>query len=370
MANNMGAPLLQQQYSPYPQQQQQYQQQLQYQQQQYPPQQQQYQQPQQWAPQNPMAPSGGGGGGFDPVTGQPLQQQQQQAPAHFDPVTGQPLQQQQQQAPARFDPVTGQPLQPQPLPQQQQPQAQPRAPPAPPAPGATVADALPSAPPLEQCPGAPALTDPSRIETHHGEPPGGHYGDGVPHGGDDGGGGGGGGAFFSAAELEKLRQQPFPLDAPRPTRGVDHGAAYGAQQAQYAQQQQQQQQQPPPVVLATGVGMPVYAPAHAGGGAWSAARVETDGWGDGGGYAGVKSCDELLSKGGAEEIYRFLNAHNSRPRVSCRVHGYHTETRHRRVRRTRTDENGNEHEWHETETYYETITDFDYSLDLTQFIFP
>ena len=63
---------------------------------------------------------------------------------------------------------------------------------------------------------------------------------------------------------------------------------------------------------------------------------------------------------------KFLHTHNSRPHVAARIHGYHTERRTREVRRV--DAEGNER-W-ETEVFYVTVTDFDYRIDLTRFIFP
>ena len=49
-----------------------------------------------------------------------------------------------------------------------------------------------------------------------------------------------------------------------------------------------------------------------------------------------------------------------------RCHGYHRERRTRRV--SYRDDNGGTH--YRTETYYVTVTDFNYKIDITGFIFP
>ena len=61
-------------------------------------------QPVQQAPQQPQM-------AFDPMTGQQIQQAPQQPQMAFDPMTGQPVQQAPQQPQMAFDPMTGQPVQ-------------------------------------------------------------------------------------------------------------------------------------------------------------------------------------------------------------------------------------------------------------------
>ena len=51
----------------------------------------------------------------------------------------------------------------------------------------------------------------------------------------------------------------------------------------------------------------------------------------GDGWTGLKSCDPLLQND-VNELLLFFNTHNTRPLLGCRVHGWHHETRHRRVR--------------------------------------
>ena len=106
-------------------------------------------------------------------------------------------------------------------------------------------------------------------------------------------------------------------------------------------------------VLVTSVGMPI-TPANA----ISTAETHFDG------YKGVKSNDPCLSS--IEELMLFLNTHNSRPYLAMRVHGYHTELRHRNVEYT--DSDGNRRT--RREAYHHTVTDFDYKVDLSSFIFP
>merc|ERR1712216_154207 len=77
---------------------------------------------------------------------------------------------------------------------------------------------------------------------------------------------------------------------------------------------------------------------------------------------GVISKDARLEDVG--EILRFLQTYNTRPRLFCRVHGYHYGY---------SDDAGNyeerltpaQHDENPTPT-----TDFDYLVDLTQFVFP
>lgn len=158
------------------------------------------------------------------------------------------------------------------------------------------------------------------------------------------------GQYFTPEELHLLRVQAAPVDARKPKngQGVPVGAVSVATAVPVALAAA-----PAAPVLVTSVGFPILARAS------SAAVTHHDG------YHGVKSSDKLLNT--TDSILEFLQAHNSRPCVACRVHGYHTETRHRRVRRT--DPDGSNERW-ETETFYETVTDFDYRIDLTRFVFP
>ena len=103
-------------------------------------------------------------------------------------------------------------------------------------------------------------------------------------------------------------------------------------------------------IFTTATGMPVFN-----GQTRSCAETDYDG------SKGIRSKDPLLQDSIAE-LHNFINTYNNRPRVCAEVHGYHYETRERHT----TDEEGNSH----TETYTETITDFYYKLDLTEFIFP
>jgi len=107
-------------------------------------------------------------------------------------------------------------------------------------------------------------------------------------------------------------------------------------------------------VLTTNVGVPIFDPATV----RSSAATEQDS------NDGVKSSDACLTS--VDEVFKFLNTYNTRPRIAARVHGYHRERRTRTV--TREDSEGNKRT--EREEYWVTVTDFEYSLDLTEFIFP
>ena len=112
---------------------------------------------------------------------------------------------------------------------------------------------------------------------------------------------------------------------------------------------------PPPPSFTTTAGLPVYLTPRN-----SPAEVYFDG------YTGVTSSDPLLHMDqSGNELIDFLHTWNTRPRQSINVHGYHTETRERYVTR---EEDGER--WEEREYYTEHVTDFDYSLDITNFIFP
>eukprot|EP00966_Prymnesium_polylepis_P204507 4737733-Prymnesium_polylepis.3 len=62
----------------------------------------------------------------------------------------------------------------------------------------------------------------------------------------------------------------------------------------------------------------------------------------------------------------FFNTHNSRPLLGVRVHGWHRE---RRSRQRKVDDGDGMSHW-ETEHYWVRVTDFDYKIDVTNFIFP
>jgi hypothetical protein len=111
-------------------------------------------------------------------------------------------------------------------------------------------------------------------------------------------------------------------------------------------------------LLVTENGVPLYDPASQ---QPSLADTEFDG------YKGVSSSDELLQAdetGG--EILKFLNTHNVKPRQLVSICGYHYETRCREVREE--DDNGNTR-WR-TEDYEEYVCDFDYRIDISDFIYP
>jgi len=80
---------------------------------------------------------------------------------------------------------------------------------------------------------------------------------------------------------------------------------------------------------------------------------------------GIKSSDPILEKN-IEEIMLFLNTYNSKPSVCIRICGYHHEIEYRE--RVIQKKNGR----HETvrEEHSQRIDDFEYRLDLTDFIFP
>lgn len=157
-------------------------------------------------------------------------------------------------------------------------------------------------------------------------------------------------SFYTPQELHTLQAQPVPQDVFQknhngPVQAIPVQAIPVAQAVPVAQAEP---------VFTTNVGVPIYAQDVCS----SAAVTEQDD------KQGVKSADKCLSS--VPDIMAFLNTYNARPRLACEVHGYHQERRHRTVRYT--DEEGNERE--RTEEYWETVTDFEYRLDLTQFIFP
>ena len=90
----------------------------------------------------------------------------------------------------------------------------------------------------------------------------------------------------------------------------------------------------------------------------SGAETECDGW------QGLKSCDPCLDS--VDEILKFFQTHNSRPQCCVEVEGWHNETKTRRVEYK--DDDGNAR--HREEEYVVRVSDFDYRIDLTNFIYP
>jgi hypothetical protein len=238
-------------------------------------------------------------------------------------------QQQYQQPPPQYQ---------QPPPQQyQQPPQQASAPPA-----GTVAQLMPSAPPLESLRDTYSAAGGQQYEDH-GQPP---SSAGTQLGAADGSVASYN--FFQPAELQVLQAQAVPVDNFQLNTG---GGAPVAQAVPVAQAMPVAQATP---VLTTNVGVPIFDPATV----RSSAATEQDS------NDGVKSSDACLTS--VDEVFKFLNTYNTRPRIAARVHGYHRERRTRTV--TREDSEGNKRT--EREEYWVTVTDFEYSLDLTEFIFP
>jgi len=163
-------------------------------------------------------------------------------------------------------------------------------------------------------------------------------------------------AFFTDEQIAVLNQQPAPVDyfskshvraGVPPVGEVANAGLPVAQSAAVAVAHP---------VLSTASGFRVLDTTVAG---VSGAKTAYDGW------SGLKSCDGRLQSN-VDELLLFFNTHNSRPLVGCRIHGWHNETRHRR---RRVEGRDGKHHW-ETETYIERVTDFDYKVDLTQFIYP
>mmetsp|Transcript_50477 Transcript_50477/g.113418 ORF Transcript_50477/g.113418 Transcript_50477/m.113418 type:complete len:288 (-) Transcript_50477:282-1145(-) len=105
----------------------------------------------------------------------------------------------------------------------------------------------------------------------------------------------------------------------------------------------------------TSSGMPILDTAQVA----SGARTEYDGW------SGIKSCDPCLQTD-VNQLMLFFNTYNSRPLIGVRVHGWHRE---RRSRRRRVEDGDGKHHY-ETEHYWVTVTDFDYKIDISSFVFP
>ena len=161
---------------------------------------------------------------------------------------------------------------------------------------------------------------------------------------------GGTGRFWSEQEMQTLQGVPVPPDPFQPVKGQKPSGQLEIPMAVAVEGDEPQTG----AYLTSGAGVPIQPRV-------SRAAAEYNG------YKGIKSCDPLLDN--TDEILCFLQTHNSRPRVMVDVWGHHQERRHRRVRRTR--QNGDrEEEYWEDETYYETVTDFRYKVDLTQFVFP
>jgi hypothetical protein len=181
--------------------------------------------------------------------------------------------------------------------------------------------------------------------------------------------------FYTPQEMQALQATAVPVDTFQ--RNFDGPVQTATPVAQVAVAQAVP-------VFTTAVGVPIYPQEVR-----SLAETEQDG------SEGVKSSDECLSN--VPEIMAFLNTYNARPRIACHVHGYHRERRHRTERYT--DDEGNERErrvecvsyrtlhlhscrcqyyaacpfelrLHTPLRYWETVTDFDYKIDMTQFIFP
>ena len=213
--------------------------------------------------------------------------------------------------------------------------------------GATVSAAMPTAPPMTSIQGAQQYDESGYQLEKDSIPTAAPAQEGVY---DASGNAVQGNHFFTPQELQQLQSQPLPVDAFRPTNQKDESAVNmpTVQGIQVVQAGQAQTVTANPIMV-TAAGVPIVTNAVSG------ARTDYDG------YKGVKSCDEILQQS-VDEILLFLQTHNSRPRLSCRVHGYHQERRTRTVR----DSEGRTR----TETYYVTVTDFDYKIDLTNFIFP
>mmetsp|Transcript_33990 Transcript_33990/g.56251 ORF Transcript_33990/g.56251 Transcript_33990/m.56251 type:complete len:490 (-) Transcript_33990:227-1696(-) len=169
------------------------------------------------------------------------------------------------------------------------------------------------------------------------------------------------GAYFSAGEMQVLMGQPVPAtpfeqhvrSRHDPSRAPAGEVVYTA--VPVATSATSAVTTP---IMTTGVGMPVLNTARA----ISGAKTQYDGW------SGIKSCDERLQGGpaGMDELTLFFNTHNTRPLVGVQCHGWHKERRTRQV--THTDKEGRMHR--RTEEYLVTVTDFDYKIDLTAFVFP
>ena len=166
------------------------------------------------------------------------------------------------------------------------------------------------------------------------------------------------GAYYTPEQLAIMNEWAPPADRPNvedgpivlaPVVGVEPpavpaGVVVGVEPAGLAPQLTAAA----PFVTASGV--PMVPPAAA----RSPAETHSDGW------QGVKSCDECLDT--VDALLLFLQTHNTRPQVGINVEGYHMEKRTRTVR----DSEGRERR----ETYEVKVTDFEYTVDVTNFCFP
>jgi len=163
--------------------------------------------------------------------------------------------------------------------------------------------------------------------------------------------------YYTDAELQILNQQPLPIDlfgaGVKQNGPPAVGQPLPAVTLPVAQDAHVAMAQP---VVTTAAGVPIVNVSNGG---ISAAKTTYDGWG------GIKSADERLQNS-RDELLLFFNTHNSRPLVGCRVEGWHHETRHRR---RRVDDGDGKHHY-ETETYQIKVSDFDYKIDLTSYVFP
>ncbi|KAG2177936.1 hypothetical protein INT43_003183 [Umbelopsis isabellina] len=80
---------------------------------------------------------------------------------------------------------------------------------------------------------------------------------------------------------------------------------------------------------------------------------------------GVVSRDHHINEDG-EALFRFLLDHNSPPAMSIKVRGYHDETRWR----TETHRNSDGTTREEQHSYTEQVTDFDFAVDVSQYVSP
>ena len=203
--------------------------------------------------------------------------------------------------------------------------------------------AMPVARPLDSCTDFSSATCPTPVEHH-----------GAHHEHDEHcllncSDGRRGSRYFSPDELERLRQGPRPVDYyTEGARNLGGGAPEGDVFV-YAQPVDDQN-----LNISTSDGVPLASLT-------SSAKARYDG------YKGIVSSDPLLHMDSSgREIINYLHTHNTPPRVVTRVRGYHHEQRSRRV--CRRDSDGNE--YHETEHYTVTVTDFDYRIDISSWIFP
>jgi len=140
------------------------------------------------------------------------------------------------------------------------------------------------------------------------------------------------GMFFTPQEIQVLNAQPVPV-------AVDWSQVSGAP--------------PPPPQQATTI---VLQPSNGAMGiipnAYTTAKIKSDSM-----KKGFKSCDPILDN--KQEILKFFNQYNTRPRMMVMVEGSHSESRQVR------DADG---KGYHTETRH--VTDFRYGVDISHFIYP